>query len=187
MPRGAREEDGLVYLSDPFIRRLVGPVVKLTERRRVLCYNHLRMIGHAALLFRTEQSKRPGSLEDLERAGCTPGVFGEGHLSCPDGGGYSLSRDGSFGVCSHHGHAQSLTPCAEIPVARVSGEEADEYRAFLEEYNQYWRTYFDPIAVRIQVTPERYRLETIILPLIDNSIYSGLATALGGKPEELDS
>ena len=25
MPRGAAEEDGFIYLSDPFIRRLVGP------------------------------------------------------------------------------------------------------------------------------------------------------------------
>ena len=39
MPRGAKEEDGLVYLSDPFIRRLTGPVVKpSTESPR----NHSR-------------------------------------------------------------------------------------------------------------------------------------------------
>src|SRR5205823_3486089 len=50
MPRGNREEDGLIYLSDPFIRRLIGPQVKLTERRRLLCSNHLRMLGHAAQL-----------------------------------------------------------------------------------------------------------------------------------------
>src|SRR5581483_6054987 len=25
MPHGAREEDGFIYLSDPFIRRIVGP------------------------------------------------------------------------------------------------------------------------------------------------------------------
>jgi len=53
MPRGAKEEDGFVYLSDPFIRRLVGPELKLTERRRMICFNHLRLIGHAAMLFRT--------------------------------------------------------------------------------------------------------------------------------------
>jgi hypothetical protein len=65
MPRGAKEEDGLIYLSDPFIRRLVGPQLKLTERRRMLCYNQLRMIGHAAMLHRTERGKWPTSLEDL--------------------------------------------------------------------------------------------------------------------------
>src|SRR5262249_35209480 len=77
--------------------------------------------------------------------------------------------------------------CCEIPVAQVKGEEADEYRAFLQDYNQYWRTYFDPIALRIQVNPDRYRLETIVLPLFDNSIYTGLAHFLGGKPAPLDA
>ena len=80
-----------------------------------------------------------------------------------------------------------LTPCCEIPVEKVNGEEADEYKAFLNEYNQYWRMYFDPIALRIQITPQRYRLETIVLPLIDNSIYTGLARTLGGKPQPLDA
>ena len=67
----------------------------------------------------------------------------------------------------------------------ISG--SPDYKQFLDEYNNYWRTFFDPIAVRIQVTPERYRLETIVLPLINNSIYKGMATALGGKPEPLDA
>jgi hypothetical protein len=187
MPRGAAEEDGFVYLSDPFIRRLVGPVLKLTERRRMICYNHLRMIGHAALMYRTEHGKAPTSLEELAKAGCAPGEFGKGDLACPDGGKYSLSPDGLTAVCSHHGTAHALTPCCEIPVQEVSGEEADEYRAFLNDYNQYWRTFFDPIALRIQMTPKRYRLETIVLPLIDNTVYTTLAGLMGGKPEPLDA
>ncbi|MCA9261778.1 MAG: DUF1349 domain-containing protein, partial [Planctomycetales bacterium] len=65
MPRGAIEEDGFVYLSDPFIRRMVGPEIKLTERRRRLCYNHLRMIGHAALMYATETGKTPQSISEL--------------------------------------------------------------------------------------------------------------------------
>jgi hypothetical protein len=187
MPRGAKEEDGFIYLSDPFIRRLMGPQLKLTERRRVLCYNHLRMIGHAALLYRTETGKTPASLAALVEAQCSPGLFGETSLACPDGGQYSLAADGMTGVCSRHGNARFLTPCIEIPVTQASGVEADEYKAFLNEYNQYWRTFFDPIALRIQITPKQYRLETIILPLIDNSIYTRLADALGGEVEPLDA
>jgi hypothetical protein len=187
MPRGAKElEDGLIYMSDPFIRRLVGPQLKLTERRRMLCYNHLRMMGHAALLYRTERGLWPRSLEDLAETNTSPGLFGQGELSCPDGGKYSLSADGKSGVCSRHGRAEFLTPNLEIPVTQVTGAEADEYEAFLDEYNQYWRTYFDPIALRVRMTPQQYRIETIVLPLIDNSIYTGLARALGGKPEALD-
>jgi hypothetical protein len=91
------------------------------------------------------------------------------------------------GVCSRHGRAEFLTPNIEIPVTQVTGLEADEYKAFLEEYNRYWRTYFDPVALRVKITPQQYRFETIVLPLIDNSIYTGLADVLGGKPEPLDS
>jgi hypothetical protein len=187
MPRGDSREDGFVYLSDPFIRRLVGPELKLTERRRMLCYNHLRMIGHAALLFRTEHGRAPASLAELQASGTSPGLFGEGELSCPDGGRYTLSADGTAGDCSRHGHALLMTPNIEAPVAEVTAAEAGEYRAFVEDYNSYWRLYFDPIAVRLKVTPDELRVETIILPLIDNTVYTSLANALGGRPEALDT
>jgi hypothetical protein len=185
MPRGAAEEDGFVYLPDAFIRRLTGPQLKLTERRRVLAYNHLRMIGHAALMFRTEHGRPPRSLEELADAKCAPGVFGKGELAHPDGGTYSLTADGMSGVCSKYGRAGSLTPCIERTVTEVSGQEAEEYKQFVAEYSRYWRTFFDPIAVRVSVTPKQYRLETLVLPLIDNSIYADLARG-AGKPAPLD-
>jgi hypothetical protein len=187
MPRGASEEDGFVYLSDPFIRKLVGAQLKIAESRRMICYNHLRMIGHGALLYLTERGKPPDSLEELAKTGCAPGVFGQRELACPEGGHYSLSSDGETGVCSVHLRANSLTPCIEIPALKATVKEANEYKAFVTDYNQYWRTFFDPIAIRLQITPERYRIETIILPLIDNSIYTSLASTLGGEPEPLDA
>ncbi|MHB8861463.1 MAG: DUF1559 family PulG-like putative transporter [Pirellulaceae bacterium] len=185
-PYGADEEDGLIYLSDPFIRHMVGPQLKLTESRRRVCYNYLRMLGHACALYRTEHAGSPQSLDELDAAGCTPGKFGTGRLVCPSGGHYSLAGSGQRGVCSHHGTADYMIPCCEIPQSDVSSPEADAYRAFVDQYSQYWRTFFDPIAVRVQVTPERYRLETIVLPLIDSSLYMGLAAALGGPPQLLD-
>jgi hypothetical protein len=195
MPRGAKEEDGLVYLSDPFIRKLVGPELKLTERRRMICYNYLRMIGHAAMLYRTQFGVEPKSIDELVKGGCAPVAFGvnlDGKLRteairCPCGGKYTLSADGTTGVCSHHGSALELVPCCEIALDAVTGPEADEYKQFVADYSQYWRRFFDPIAIRVQITPKRYRAETIILPLIDNSIYTGLAMALGGEPEPLDA
>lgn len=253
-PRGAKEEDGLIYLSDPFIRHMVSAQLKLTERRRILCHNHLHMIGHGSMMYRTETGKRPANLSALFDTRCCPSPFREppvqvdaqkinqlvkdldsntfgvrqkatreleklgliaepflkkelGNkpsletrkrverllaklellLECPDGGTYSLSADGTTGICSHHGQAHFLTPCCEIPVTKVMSDEADEYKNFMREYNEYWRTFFDPIAIRVQVTPERLRMETIILPLINNSIYQSMAMALGGKPEPLDA
>jgi hypothetical protein len=189
MPRGAPEEDGFIYLSDPFIRHQVGPQMKLTERRRTICYNHLRMIGHAALLYHTETGRWPDSLQALIQAKCLPSfdAASGANFACPDGGAYTLSPDHTCGECSRHGHTHLLTPNCELPLTKVNGQEADEYRDFLREYNEYWRTYFDPIAIRIQAAPEHYRLETIVLPLINNSIYKSLAETLGGSPEPLDA
>jgi hypothetical protein len=195
MPRGSKQENGLIYLSDPFIRRLVGPELKLTERRRMLCYNHLRIIGHAAMLYRTQYGQPAKSLDELADSGCAPAPFATDTmgkvrteaLACACGGKYSLAADGLTGVCSHHGYAHELTPCCEIPLDKVTAAEAKEYKQFVEQYSQYWRRFFDPIAVRVQLTPGQYRAETIILPLIDNSIYTGMAMALGGEPEPLDA
>ncbi len=186
MPLGAELEDGFIYLSDPFIRHMVGPQLKLTERRRRLCKNHLHMIGHAAVLYQTQHGKTPDSLAELAHSGCAPGIFGQGHLACPCGGSYSLSIDGLAGECSHHGRPGAMVPCCEIPLEEVTHDEAQAYRQFEREYSQYWRTFFDPIAIRLRVAPDQYRLETIVLPLIDNSLYTGLAMLLGGEPAMLD-
>ena len=183
MPQGAAEEDGLIYLSDPFMRQMMSPKLRLTERRRLVCYNDLRMIGHAALMYRTQTGQVAKSLDDLVAANCVPGQFGQDKLACPDHGKYSLGSDGHTAVCSVHGYASYLTPCSELELADVSRAEVQAYRQFVEEYSRFWRLFFDPIAIRLQITPERYRAETIVLPLIDNTIYSGLVRSLGGEPE----
>lgn len=181
LPFDAPDEDGLIYLSDPFIRRLVGPAVKLTELRRLMCFNNLRMVGHAAAMFEAEHGHAPKSMDELQAASCLPDGFNKGRLKCSCGGEYALDSEGRHGVCSHHGHANSLIPCCEIEETEVTNFEADAYRQFVTEYSEYWRTFFDPIAIRVQATPERYRLETIVLPLINNSMYQSLAMTLGGE------
>ena len=185
--QGDPREQVFIYLSDPFVRRQVGPEVKLTEFRRMLCYNHLRMVGHAATLYETQYGRPPKSLEELAQHGCAPGVFGQDRLRCPCGGRYTLSADGAQGVCSVHGHADRLVPGREIAVEKVTEEEAAAYREFVVRYSQFWQQFFDPIVIRLQTTPEQYRAETLILPMLDNSVYTGLATALGGEPEPLDA
>src|SRR5262249_30984070 len=45
--------------------------------------------------------------------------------------------------------------------------------------------YFDPIVLRVQASAQRVRLETLVLPLMDNSIYTTLAQVLGGQPAAL--
>ena len=53
------------------------------------------MIGHAALLYRTESTERQlfRSIELV--SGGLPGKFNEGTFICPDYGKYTLSADGN--------------------------------------------------------------------------------------------
>ena len=183
MPVGAREEDVFVYLSDPFLRRMTGAQVRLVERRRAIGLSHLRLITHAAELYATQYGKRPASLRDIEKSGLAP-IFNVGPMASPFGGAYSLSADGLVGVCSILGTADLLTPIAELPHSDATPLEAKLYRDFVKEYSEYWKTYFDPIVCRVQVGPEKLRAETLILPLIDDTVYKGLAEWLGGPKGE---
>jgi hypothetical protein len=186
MPENAPEEDGWIYMSDPFIRKMVGPQIKLMQKRRLTCYNHLRMLGHASLMHASEHGSLGQSIEELVQSRCLPKDFGNSRMSCPDGGTYELTQDGRTAHCSHHGSPHSMTPCCEAQLDRITPQEAQEYTQFLNQYNEYWRTFFDPIAIRIQMEPTRLRVETIILPLIDNSIYTSMANTMGGPPKPLD-
>ncbi len=185
MPLGAPEEDGFIYFSDSFIRRLVGPEVRLKQQRRLRAFIHLKMIEYGALMFRSERGRPPKSLAELAGAGCTPGVMGTGSWACPAGGTYALAADGMSAVSSVYGMPGRLRPLIELDLTEVYENEADAYRRFLDGYNNYWSTYFDPIGIRVQVTPKQYRLETIILPLLVVPIYTQMAEILGGKPKDL--
>ncbi len=187
MPLGAEDENGFVYMSDPFIRNLIGPQKKLTQRNRLVCRSRLQLLRHAQLLYRTQHGSRAKSIEELRDGDCLGNSESPMELVCPDGGEYSLIGDGEGCRCSHHGSPEVMVPCCEIPVSEVPKTQADEYRQFVDAYSQYWRTFFDPIAVRVRVQPDETRVETIVLPLINNSIYTGMTQVLGGKPEQLDS
>jgi hypothetical protein len=183
-PAGAPQEDGLVYLSEAFLRRLFGPELQLTERRRLLCYNHLRMIGHAVQLFRSEHGRLPDSLNALAAAGCVPGRFGEGDLACTDAGQYTLTPDG-FGLCSRHGSVAALTPCCEIPARQVTVHEAALYTAWCKEHEASWQTSFAPVAIRLQVAARQFRIETLVVGRGQASAFTG--SLLGGAAEPLDA
>ncbi|NQT54410.1 hypothetical protein HQ576_20305, partial [bacterium] len=84
-PAKPEEEDGFLYLSDAFIRKLVGPRWKIEAQRRIICQNHLRMITNAATLYRAELRAAPTLATLLERE-YLPGAA----TTCPDGGSYRL-------------------------------------------------------------------------------------------------
>jgi hypothetical protein len=177
-PHDSAEEDIFIYLSDPHIRNLVGPRWKIGEARRMGCSARLGLLANAHLWFRAEQRREPTMAELV-----SGGYLGQNPPVCPDHGSYSFDTSGTP-HCSLHNRQGNLTPVGEIPLERVTRQEAAQYKAFVENYNRYWTQFFDPIGIRIKMGKD-IRVQTCILPLIENSWYDGLAAFSGRTPGKL--
>ena len=46
------------------LRRLVGPEAKISEKRRIQCFNNLVMLNNASLFYRLEYGRSPATLSD---------------------------------------------------------------------------------------------------------------------------
>lgn len=155
------------YFSDPFIRRLVGPEVKIGQRRRMLARAELEEASAASLLARfdghAEQAFDVGFLKERDYLR-PPTVATDLRVDAR-----SLSHSEMFGSAPH------LKALSELPVDLVSVEEKNAYDNYRVDYSRYWRRFFDPIALRYdQKANGEHQLETFILPLIDNSLYGAL-------------
>ena len=63
------------------------------------------------------------------------------------------------------------TPLIELSIDKITPAEAKEYAHFRKEYSELWRTYFDPIGLRLSLDAKRVRVETHILPLAGSEQY----------------
>jgi hypothetical protein len=179
LPATANER-AFAYLSDAFIRRLLGPAARVASLRRAKCRQLRAMLGYASELFALEHDRAPNDVAELYAAGCAPGLFGSGWLACPEHGTLALDERGRP-RCGVHGRLRGAHGLAELEplVERITPEEKAQYEVFVREYSQRWRQYFDPIGVRLETEGGRAHIETVVLPLIDNSIYEGLRASVG--------
>ncbi len=83
LPPSDDKKSGYLYVSEACLRRLVSPAAKISEKRRLECFNNLVMLNNASLLHRLEKGDSPESLSDLttERFADTSKII------CPHGGG----------------------------------------------------------------------------------------------------
>ncbi|MHC4085455.1 MAG: hypothetical protein ACYSU3_13985, partial [Planctomycetota bacterium] len=179
-PGTAAAEDGFIYMSDSFIRKLLSARWKIEAQRRIICQNHLRMIANAATMYRTEMRKK-AKIETL---------IEDKYLSakvnrCPDNGTYWLDESGRA-FCTVHNCLQYCTPISSIALEGAARSEAEDYKQFVRRYNNFWSRYFDPIGIRLGLG-NRIEAETCILPLIENSAYNRLREIIGGEPVQLSS
>jgi hypothetical protein len=159
-----------VYFSDPFVRRLVGPEVKIGQMRRVREKTRLEVMTAAVMRAQLDGRERPTNLEALANAGYLPDTWPRQ--------GYEISELGIV----HSGRYGTLRRTRTLnsrSLEKVTPREAEAYNRYRENYSRYWRRFFDPIAIRLSETAAgELELATFILPLVDNSIYNAIREAV---------
>lgn len=148
--RGEGDETALVVLSDAAIRRWCSPRWRIADSRRT----------QAAAVLAELQARSVDSLMSPK------GNFGPIEVPNPiiDLGQVRLTPRGVYS--SIYGYDAMLTPIVELPIDSVSQQEAGAYKRWRDTYQQNWRWFFDPIAVRLSTRANKVTADLTVVPLI---------------------
>ncbi len=161
----------LAYLSDPFIRRMTGPAMKIGQMRRAAARGTMEALLAGSLLARLD-GKGDLTTERLVSLGYAPRL---------DTAEYSLGPD-LVPISRTWGALPAMRTLAENPASLATPSEAESYKRYKEFYGRYWRQYFDPVALRLDDAPDgELALEVFILPLLESQLYGELRQSLGGN------
>ncbi len=166
LPPSDDQNSGYLFASEAFIKRMVGPAFKISQKRRLQCFNNLVMLNNASLFYRLEHGSSPASLSELiEGRFVDPKI-----LVCSHGGSYAFDAEHDMCSCSLHNRLRYLTPNIELSVLNISSEEAEEYERYKARYQQFWKKMFGPLAVRITVD-RNVTFETCVLPFASGNLF----------------
>jgi hypothetical protein len=170
---GARA-DVLVFASDKFVSEVIGPKQKIQEARRQIALAELASPGFSALLYAHLYGKSAASVADLTRTKLLDAA------DLTHGTGGAITWKPGTAATSAWGSIASLTPILDLsPVDKVTDAEKAAYTRFADSYQQAWKHYVDPFAVRIATDSSRLAIDVRELPLIDNSDYKDLLDFVG--------
>jgi hypothetical protein len=181
--RDDEKEDGFAFLSDAFIRQLVGPASKIKEKRRLEALTSLSMVTNGALFAGWETGKLPADHKALMTAS---GLKAE-EIAVPEGEGVAWNGEQQVAVSDAYNTIHFTTPLIELPIDRVTEREEIDYLAFRRDYLNLWRRFFDPVGMRFALNDKRVQVETYILPLIQSNEYAFLRQFAGGGTATLDT
>ncbi len=169
--------DGLIYLSEAFIRKLTGPAYRINARRRNTILDALETLQYSVFAYRRITGRWPTSLDEMIDAKYIDGDA----IFAPEN--YSIDSDGRV---SHRtwGSVWQVTPVNQVSLDNVTKAEKTNYERFSAGYQSFFREFFDPISVAYTISDQLY-LHTLILPLIDNSQYRELQSFFGGEQRAL--
>jgi hypothetical protein len=177
-----KDEAGFAYLSDAFIRQLVGPASKIKEKRRLEALTSMYMLTEGALYHAWETGKAPGDRDTLL---ASAGLKAD-EIYLPEGRPLVWNAPRQVAFSDEYNTIHFATPLVELPIEQVTEAEAEAYRQFRMQYLGLWRRYFDPIGMRIALDNKRVKLDTYILPLVANSQYNELRRVTGDGVVSLD-
>lgn len=178
LARDPGTHQALVFLSDRFIGSVVGPQQKVLAARRQLALAELLTPGHAALLYGWLHGRAPSSNDAL----LASGLLSDDELQHRDGTPITFAPGTS--ARSAWGTPAALTPLIDLaPVTKVSLAEQTAYQQFVTTYQQYWRQFIDPVAVRLDLVEatggSEVTIDVRILPLISGTEYSEIDAVVG--------
>ena len=137
-----KDDTAFVYISDPFVRRMVSPHYRVEMTRRLQAIRELEDLQVARLAAAAEQVPR-ATINDLIAARLLPQRF----LTRTDGSQAQLHDDGSVSDSLRGGRGTFL-PIADIDISAITDSELAAYREFASAYQAMW-TRVDPVALRI--------------------------------------
>ena len=175
-PHDTAREDGFAFVSDAFVAKAVGPRTRILQARRMAAWADLSAVGYAALLHGWLEGEPAASARELVKAGYIA------KTELRHAGGDAIVFEPARGASSRTwGTTAALTPLSDLEIGGVTEAEKAAYDQFRSTYERYWRTFIDPIAVRLVRSADGKRLgvDARMLPLIERSEYDELIRLVG--------
>jgi hypothetical protein len=168
--RGDESESALIVVTDATIRRWCGPRWRIADSRRI----------RAAAIMNDLEAQ---NADALISGGAAPQI--DPSEVPQDLGEVSFAKNGIYS--SVYGSLDFLTPVSELTVDQATKGEKESYERWRDQYQQYWRWAFDPIALRLTVNDKQLAGDLTIRPLIADSDYDSFVTLSRGVKLDANS
>lgn len=147
--------DALLFLSEAFLRRALGPEVVLGEKRRLEALTSLHLATHGALLAAWETGRLPRHHNEML---ARTGLRAE-ELFCPGGAGAFWDPVKQRAVSDVYGTLRFATPLLEVPLGRITPTEQRDYEGFRKMLDPDGKGLAAPVGIRFHFTENETTLD----------------------------
>ncbi len=152
-PLGAGES-AYVFISDACLRDWAGPKVRIAASRRNRALAALGQVTAGMIAGKELRSDFEPLLAGVKKV------------------------DGKV-ISERYGSLGFLTPVSELEITKVTAIEKQAYERWRRGYEGGWAKFFDPIAIRLNLSNEREEVDMTILPLRVDSDYAEVISLVG--------